>query len=322
MHRIERITMFRLLMTVILASVISTSAIARQQEVMRIVVPFAAGGTTDVTARILAEALSTETGRTVIVENRPGGFTTVGLEHLMRQPADGRTLFIAANGVLTHRYYLPNANVDPITQLSVVSMIVESPMVLLVSNRSQGIPAGNLREFVQYVSNNPNVINYASIGQGGTLQMAADLFMNVTNTTMTSIPYTGGAPAAVDFVAGRIQVMFDSTAIGMRAVAGNNARALAVTSTYRSRLAPDVPTFRELGYNIDFVPWQAVFVSAATPEPIRYRLNNTIRRAMQNPVIVQKYMDAGMEKVLGTNIFESESLLAREAAVWQNVFGR
>jgi tripartite-type tricarboxylate transporter receptor subunit TctC len=167
---------------------------------------------------------------------------------------------------------------------------------------------------------NPGLINYASVGQGGTLQMAADLFLNVTNTNMVSIPYSGGAPAAVDFVAGRLQMMFDSTALGMRAVNANTARALAVTSTYRSRLAPDVPTFRELGYNIDFVPWQAVFVSAATPEPARYRLNSIIRRSLQNPSIVQKYMEAGMERVLGTNVFDSEALLSKEANTWRQIF--
>lgn len=314
--------MLRILLTALLATFITTSAIARQQETTRIIVPFAPGGTTDLTARILAEALTVETGRPVVVENRPGGFTTVGLEHLMRQPADGRTLFMAANGVTTHRYYLPDTSVDPITQLSVVSMIVESPMLMLVSNRTQNVPAGNLNELVRFLRNNPNLLNYASVGQGGTLQMAADLFMNVTNTSMTSIPYSGGAPATVDFIAGRLEVMFDSTALGMRTVAANNARAIAVTSTYRSRLAPDVPTFSELGYNINFVPWQAVFVSAATPEPVRYRLNNTIRRALQNPAIVNKYLEAGMERVLGTNVFDSEALLAREAAIWRSVLDR
>lgn len=314
--------MLRIFLAALFSIFISASAIARQPETIRIIVPFAPGGTTDVTARILAEALTAETGRSVVVENRPGGFTTVGLEHLMRQSADGRTLFMAANGVVTHRYYIPNTSVDPITQLSVVSMIVESPMILMVSSRASDVPAANLQEFIQFVRANPNRLNYASIGQGGTLQMAADLFLNMTNTSMTSIPYSGGAPAAVDFVAGRLEVMFDSTAIGMRAVASNNARALAVTSTYRSRLAPNVPTFSEMGYNIDFVPWQAVFVSAATPEPVRYRLNSTIRRALQNPTIVNKYMEVGMERVLGTNVFDSEALLAREATIWRNIFDK
>lgn len=314
--------MLRIALLAILSFFITDTAIARQSEPIRIIVPFNPGGTTDLTARILADAISAETKGPVVVENRPGGYTTVGLDHLMRQPANGRTLFMAANGVATHNHYLPNTRVDPITQLSVVSMIVESPMVLLVSSRAQGVPTGNLAEFVEYVRQNPDLLNYASVGQGGTLQMAADLFQKVTGTSMTSIAYSGGAPATVDFTAGRLQVMFDSTALGMRTVAANNARALAVTSTYRSRLAPDVPTFRELGFNIDFVPWQAVFVSAATPEPARHSMNRIIRRALQNPAVVERYREAGMERVLGTSVTESEALLAREVALWQNIFSR
>lgn len=152
--------------------------------------------------------------------------------------------------------------------------------------------------------------------------MAADLFLNATNTKMTSVAYSGGAPAMTDFIAGRLQVMFDSTTIGMRAVASNNARALAVTSPNRSRLAPDVPTFRELGYDINFVPWQAVFVSAATPEPVRQQLNAVIRHSLQNPFVVQRYLDIGMERVLGTTVQESEKLLNDELAIWRNIFNR
>lgn len=256
----------------------------------------------------------------MVVENRPGAYTTIALDYVMRQPANGNTLFIAANGVTTQRYYLPQSPVDPITQLAVVSMIVESPMVMLASTRGN-VPT-NLQELVNYARQNPDALNYPSVGQGGTLQMAADLFLNATNTRMTSISYSGGAPAATDFIAGRLQVMFDSTTIGMRAVAANNARALAVTSPYRSRLAPDVPTFRELGYNINFVPWQAVFVSAATPDPVRNQVNAMIRQSLQNPAVVQRYLDIGMERVLGTTVQESEKLLNDELAIWRNIFNR
>lgn len=293
---------------------------ARQQDPIKIVVPFAAGGTTDVTARILAEAVSQQTGRSVVVENRPGAFSTVALDYVMRQPANGNTLFIAANGVTTQRYYLPHSPADPITQLSVVSMIVESPMVMLVSSRAN-VPT-NLQELVGYARLHPDRLNYPSVGQGGTLQMAADLFLNATNTRMTSVAYSGGAPATTDFIAGRLQVMFDSTTIGMRAVASNNAYAVAVTSPARSRLAPDVPTFKELGYDINFVPWQAVFVSAATPEPVRQQLNGVIRQSLQNPAVIQRYLDIGMERVLGTTVHESEQLLNSELAIWRNIFNR
>lgn len=290
------------------------SGLAR--EGIRIVVPFAAGGTSDLTARILAEAMQVESGQPVIVENRPGGFTTVGLEHLMRQPANGRTLFLAANGVVTHRHYLPQSSVDPMRSLSVVTMIVESPMVMMVTNR---LPVSNATEFIEYARANQNLMNYATVGQGGTLQMGADLMLRATGLQITSVPYQGGAPATLDLIAGRIQVMFDSVAVGMQAHRSGQARAFAVTSATRSRHAPEVPTFKELGFDIDFTPWQGLFVSNATPDNIRQELNVWVTRVLRNPAVVNRYVELGMENVLATSIELSERLLADEQARWNQI---
>jgi tripartite-type tricarboxylate transporter receptor subunit TctC len=295
---------------------------ARQQDSLKIVVPFAAGGATDLSARILAEAITIETGRRVVVENRPGGFTTVALDYVMRQPADGNTLFIAANGVTTQRYYVPNAPADPITQLSIVSVLVESPMLLLASNRAQGVPTSNLQDLIAFARQNPEVINYPSVGQGGTLQMATDLFLNATNTRMTSIAYTGEAPAVADLIAGRLQMMFISTPAGSQLINNNSARALGVTANQRSRVAPNVPTFREQGLDVNFTTWQAIFVSAATPEPVRQRVNETIRKALQNPSIVQRYLDIGMDRVINSTVSESQDHLNREMATWRAILAR
>lgn len=237
----------------------------------------------------------------------------------MRQPADGNTLFMSASGVTTQRHYLPDA-VDPLSQLSVVSMIADSPLIFLVSNRAN-VPT-NLQELVAYGRQNPEVLNYHSVSRGGVPQMAADLFMKATGVRMTSIPYSGGAPAVADFVAGRLHVMFDSTAIGMRTIAGGGVTPVAVTSPRRSRLFPDVPTFRELGYDIVMEPWQAVYVSAATPDAVKQQLNAVIRQSLQNPATVQRYLDMGMERVLGTTVEESEALLNREVAFWRNTLNR
>lgn len=308
-------------MTSLLLS-ICLPAEARQQDRIKIVVPFAAGGATDLSARILADAINLQTGRQVVVENRPGGFTTVALDYVMRQPADGNTLFIAANGVTTQRYYVPAAPADPITQLSIVSVLVESPMLLIASNRARDVPTSNLQELIAFTRQNPDAINYPSVGQGGTLQMATDLFMNATNTRMTSIAYTGEAPAVADFIAGRLQLMFISTPAGARLLNSNNARALGVTANQRSRVVPDVPTFREQGLDVNFMTWQAIFVSAATPEPVRQRLNETIRAALRNPSIVQRYLDIGMDRVVNTTVSESQDHLNREIATWRAILNR
>lgn len=291
---------------------------ASGRDSVRIIVPAAAGGTSDLTARILAEAMQSESGQSVIVENRPGGFTTVGLEHLMRQPPNGRTLFIAANGVVTQRHYLPQSTVDPMRSLSVVTMLVESPMVMMVTNH---LPVTNAVEFIQYARANQHLMNYATVGQGGTLQMAADLMLRTTGLQITSVPYQGGAPATLDLIAGRIQVMFDSVAVGMQAHRSGQARAFAVTSATRSHRAPEIPTFRELGMDIDFTPWQALFVSNATPDNVRHELNAWVTRVLSNPAVVDRYLQLGMENVLATSIERSERLLADEQARWNQILG-
>lgn len=285
---------------------------------MRIVVPFAPGGMSDITARILGEALSRELGQQVIVENRPGGFTTVGLEYLMRQPADGRTLFIAANGVTTHRYYLPNTNVDPITQLSIVSVLVESPMLMLTTTR---IPQNTAPDFINFARNNPTLYNYATVGQGGTAQMSADLLFRAASINLTPIAYPGIAPATLDLAAGRIHMLFDTVAVGNQAIRAGHARGLAVTSRNRSENAPLIPTFRELGYDIEFMAWQAAFVSAATPLNIRERLNQTIQRALRHPDTIRRYMDLGVERVVNSNLQASETILRTEQQRWDRLLG-
>ena len=283
---------------------------------IRIIVPFAAGGTSDLTARILAEAMQQESGLPVVVENRPGGFTAVGLEHLMRRPADGRTLFLAANGVVTHRHYLPQSSVDPMTSLSVITMIAESPMMMMVTNH---LPVSNAVQFIDYARANQNLMNYATVGQGGTLQMGADLMLRATGLTITGVPYQGGAPATLDLIAGRIQMMFDSVAVGMQSHRAGQARAFAVTSRSRSRHAPDVPTFKELGFDIDFTPWQALFVSNATPDHVRHQLNSWTTRVLNNPATISRYIELGMEQVLATSIEQSEMLLAAEQRRWNQI---
>ena len=284
----------------------------------RIIVPFAPGGMSDITARILAEGISLETGQPVTVENRPGGFTIVGLEHLMRQPADGRTLFIAANGVTTHKYYLPNTSVDPITRLSIVSVAVEASMLMLVSNN---VPNASANNFINYALQNPNLLNYATVGQGGTAQMSADLLFRNSGIRLTPVPYPGIAPATIDLAAGRIHLIFDTVAVGMQAVRAGNAIPLAVTSSVRSRGAPDIPTFRELGYDIEFNAWQAVFVSAATPQPIKERTNQIIRRALQNPATIRRYNELGVDKIVNSTLQESENTLRDEQRRWDRILG-
>lgn len=306
--------MKRILLALLLA--LPIQAYARPDSV-RIVVPFAAGGTTDLTARILADAMSAESGSSVVVENRPGGNGVIAVDHILRQPADGRTLYMAANSLMTQRYYAPEIR-DLERDLKIVSIIADSPMVMLVTNQ---LPASNVREFVALAMSQPDSLNYAMAGQVSVMRMATELFTRSARISMTAVPYSGGAPAVPDLMAGRVAMMFDSVAVGMRHARAGTARAFAVTSSERSRQAPDVPTFRELGYDVVFNTWQAVFVSSSTPDDVKYWLNASIRRALNNPTTVQRIMDLGMESVMATRLDQSTRMYDAERTRWREILG-
>lgn len=305
----------RLLLLALLLA-LPLQAVARPDPV-RIVVPFAPGGTTDLTARILADAMSAESGSQVIVENRPGGNGVIAVDYVLRQPADGRTLYVAANSLMTQRYYAPEIR-DLEKDLTIVSLIADSPMVMLVTNE---LPARDLREFVALAASQPDILTYAMTGQVSVMRMATDLFTRSARVSMTAVPYSGGAPAVPDLIAGRVSMMFDSVAVGMRHARAGTARAFAVTSPQRSRQAPDVPTLRELGYDVEFNTWQAVFVSSATPDDAKYWLNAAIRRALNNPTTVQRIMDLGMESVMATRLDESARAYDAERTRWREILG-
>ncbi len=208
---------------------------------VRIIVPFAAGGATDVTARVLAEAMGTQLSQPVVVENRAGGGGIVGSEVVARAAPDGHTLLVINNSLATLRHFTPNPPIDPARALSVVTLIVDAPMVMLVANN---VPARTGQEFVALLRANPGRYDYGTTGGGGTLQMAAILFLRATGVQMNEIPYRGGGPATLDLIAGRIALQFDFGVTGFQTHRANQARALAVTTPRRRRSAPAAPTSR------------------------------------------------------------------------------
>lgn len=279
----------------------------------RIVVPFAAGGTTDVTARIFAEGLSAVTNQQVVVENRPGGNITVAVDYVSRQRNDGRTLLVTTSGIVTYKHYNPDTNLDPLSVLSPVGILVQSPMVMMVANN---LEVNNLSEFVDLVRSRSNQLNYGVVGRGSSLAMAADSFFRLTNISMTAVPYTGAAQATLDLAAGRISMIFDSTVIGMQTHNSGIAKAFAVTSASRSRIAPGIPTMRELGIDMDFSVWQGVFVSAKTPNNEKVQLNELIRLVLSTEQIRLRYQQLGVEQILNLDLNRTIGLINNETTNW------
>jgi tripartite-type tricarboxylate transporter receptor subunit TctC len=283
---------------------------------VRLVVPYTAGGATDVGARVLAEALTQILPQPVVVENRVGAAGMIAAEFVARAPADGHTILFNNTSHAVLRVVVPNAPIDPIKQLAPIAILSEMPMVMLVSN---DFPAKDGREFLAQVRAAPGKFDYGSTGGGGTLGMAALLFLKTTGLTMNEIPYRGGAPATLDLAAGRIALVYDIALTGLQTARGGQARAFAVTSPARSATAPDIPTWREIGVDSEMVVWQAVFVPVATPPAIKAALHAAIARVQGTEAMRKKWTELGVDRVLATPPEESEGYVARDVARWEGL---
>lgn len=283
---------------------------------LRLVVPYTAGGATDVGARVLAEALGQVLPQPVVVENRVGAAGMIAAEFVARAPADGHTILFNNTSHAVLRVVVPNAAIDPIRQLAPVAILSEMPMVMLVAN---GFPAQDGREFLAKVRAAPGRFDYGSTGGGGTLGMAALLFLQATGLSMNEIPYRGGAPATLDLAAGRIALVYDVALTGLQTARGGEARAFAVTSSTRSATAPEVPTWREIGVDAEMVVWQAVFVPVATPAPIQRALHAAIARVQGTEAMRRKWTELGVDRVLATPPEAATAYVAREVARWEGL---
>ncbi|OAE59661.1 tripartite tricarboxylate transporter substrate binding protein [Achromobacter mucicolens] len=261
-----------------------TASAAWPDKVIRIVVPFAAGGSTDLVARKIAEGLSQRLGANVIVENRPGAGGTVGTEYVARQPADGYTILMGS--VSTHGSApcvyskLPYDAVKDFTPLTVVATI---PNVMSVN---QAVPANNLQEFVALLKKEPEKYSFASNGQGTSNHLAAELFKSTAGVSMVHVPYRGSGPALIDLVGGQINMMMDVVMTSYPYIKDGKIKALAVTSPQRSAMLPDVPTVAESGYpGYEAMVWFGMLAPANMPEPLRTKLTDGLVQTLHAPAM-------------------------------------
>lgn len=282
-----------------------------------LVVPFAPGGTTDLTARVLAQELSTRLPQPVRVENRPGAFAIVGTRHVLSQPADGHTWLIAANGITAHTHFSTSPDAQVFTHITPITLLVENAMALMVSNH---VPVSSAEQLLAQIRAQPGVFNYATIGGGGVVSMAAHMFLNTTQTQMQAVPYTGGAPAMTDLQAGRIHIMFDSTIVGLRNDRSGTARALAVTGESRHPQAPHVPTLQELGVPMTMMTWQGIFVHDQTDLSLQHEINRMITSVINNPQVRARFLELGADTVLGTSVEQSRTRVQQDILMWNQVF--
>jgi len=274
----------------------SSSAQGYPSKPVKVLVPFVAGGTSDIVARAVAQKLN-EAGYTTVVENRPGANGSIAAEALAKAPADGYTIMVGSIGVLSINmglYRNPRYNVmkdfDPIT------VVIRTPNVLITP---PGFPANNIKEFIEYARKNPGKVSYGSSGSGSSDHLSAELFKQQTNTFGVHIPYRGGAAAQADIMAGQIEASFQNFGTVVPLIRAGKMKALAVTSSERMPQLPNVPTLIESGIaGFEVTSWQAVAAPKGVPKEILAKLHADITKGMRAPDITQRFADQGFELVL------------------------
>jgi tripartite-type tricarboxylate transporter receptor subunit TctC len=294
----------RTLLTSLAATAVASAAPwARAQsypdQIIRWIVPYPAGGGTDVIARTLAEAMRATLGQQIVVDNRPGASTNIGAELVARARPDGYTIMSADNALLAFNEHLyTKLPFNPEKDFSYIGAIGKFPLVLVVS---PGFPAKDLKSFLAYVKANPGQVNYASPGNGSPHHLAMELFKARTGTFITHIPYRGAAPAMADVMGGQVPCMFLDLASGLSIMQSGKVRPLAIGTATRSKLLPDVPTLAEVGVpNTEVFAFQGLLGPAGLPGPVVTRLNGDLNRAFGDPSVQKRFNDFGMEAMPGT----------------------
>jgi tripartite-type tricarboxylate transporter receptor subunit TctC len=258
---------------------------------VRIVVPFAPGGSTDITARLVGNRLQEVWGQSVVIENRPGAGGNIAAEMAAHADPDGYTIFIVGPGLATNQFLYPQLGYDPVGDFAPVTLLITQPNMMCVPNSK---PAKSVQEFIAYCNENKGKVTYASSGNGTTLHLCGELFKRLANVEMTHIPYRGGALAINDLIPGRVDVTFDNMPSILSHVKAGSVRALAVTTRERVPIVPDIPTIAESGVpGFDVSSWFGFFVPVKTPPDVIAKLNADTNAALAHVSVKQRFDELG-----------------------------
>jgi tripartite-type tricarboxylate transporter receptor subunit TctC len=282
---------------------------------IKFIVPVAAGGTTDVIARVIGAKLTEVWGQPIVVENRAGGAGIPAMEVAARSKADGYTLFLGTIGALTVNPYLfPNASIDIVKDFTPVTLVASAPTMLVVS---PSLPVRSVKELIAYAKANPGALNYASPGNGTSPHLAGELFKQLAGIEATHIPYKGAAPALTDVIGGRVQIMFDNIITSLPHVKEGRLRALAVTASTRSRLVPDVPTMAEAGLaGQEISGWVGIVAPTGTPREVILKIQQEVTRQLRKQDVQDAIVGA---EAVGNTPEEFATFLASERKKWSKL---
>jgi tripartite-type tricarboxylate transporter receptor subunit TctC len=281
---------------------------------IRMVVPFAPGGSADVVARITAQGMQEELGQAVVVENRGGSGGVIGSEAVLAAPADGHTIaFHTLSSAVLNAALYRNLGFDVRRAFAPVALVGILPNIVLVH---PALPAQSLQELVALMRARPGRVTYASSGAGTITHLSAHLLARMAGAEATHVPYRGSGPAFTDLLGGRVDMMVDSMASVIPAVRAGQVRALAVTTRERSAALPEVPSAAEAGLpDYETYNWHAVFAPAATPAPILARLERAVAAAVRAPAIHRRLSEVGVEP-RGSGAAELARFWDAQLALW------
>ena len=284
---------------------------------IKLIVPYPAGGSADILARVVGQNLGEQLGQSIIVENRAGAGTAIGAEFVAHSKPDGYTLLLgtvsshAMNPALT-----PTLGYDAVRDFAPVAPLATIPFVLDVN---ASLPVRSVKELVSYAKAHPGAINYSSAGNGTSNHLAGELFNMMAGVDLVHVAYKGSAPALQDLIAGQVQVMFDLVSTSIPWIKSGAIRPLAVTGGARVPSLPEIPTLKESGYSdYEVTAWFGIFAPAGTPEAVVARLNAVCAQAMASPEVRDKLGPLGMETMNGSAQAFAR-LVAADLDKWRNV---
>ena len=282
---------------------------------IRLVVPFPAGGATDIFARAVSQKLGERLGTTVVVDNKPGAGGTIGSDLAAKAPADGYTLLLATSSTHSIGPSFGKVPYDAVADFTPISHVGNAPSIMLVPNSS---PAKNVKEWVEYARKNPGKLNFASSGNGTVVHLTTEYFKAQAGLFLVHIPYRGTALSIPDLVSGKVDVLFDSLPSGLPHVKEGRLRALGITSLRRSPLLPDLPAISETVPGYESVTWFGLYAPKGLSPELVSRLNTALNQALQDADVKERLARLGIEPVGGTPQ-QFKAMADADRAKWKKI---
>ncbi len=313
----------RALNSLLLASLAPDWALAQDnrntrypKEAVRMVVPYAAGGATDIVARAVVDKLGARWGQAVVVDNKPGAGTTLAAAQVARAPGDGYLLYMTTSAHTISGVIYKKLNYDPLKDFAPLTLIAKVPLVLVVR---PSMDVKNLDDFTRYAQTNGDKVSFASPGNGTAQHLTGEMFNVAMKTKMVHVPYKGDAPAITDLMGGTVDAMFATLTVVLPHIASGKLKAIAIANGSRIQKVPNIPTFAESGLkNFEAATWFGVLAPASLPAGLREQISSDIRAVVDQPDLKSRLIDLGGE-VVSNGPAEFAAFMQAEVVKWQSI---